>query len=71
MRATNIGSMLLFGNEGGDTITTFGSTNPQSILGGNDSADARGQPAGRRGATTSSSATAATTPSTAGRAPTR
>ena len=38
--ATNIGSMLLFGNEGGDTITTFGSTNPQSIIGGNDFADA-------------------------------
>jgi Ca2+-binding RTX toxin-like protein len=37
--ATNIGSMLLFGNEGADTITTSGSTNPQSILGGNDSAD--------------------------------
>src|SRR5215207_8993090 len=37
---TNIGSMVLFGNEGGDTITTSSSTNPQTILGGNDSADA-------------------------------
>jgi Ca2+-binding RTX toxin-like protein len=36
----NIGSMVLFGNEGADTINVDNSTNPQTILGGNDSADA-------------------------------
>ena len=36
---TNIGSMILFGNEGSDTISVDTSTNPQTILGGNDSAD--------------------------------
>ena len=32
----NVGSMVLFGNEGGDTINVVASTNPQTILGGND-----------------------------------
>ncbi len=36
---TNVGSMVLFGNEGADTINVDNSTNPQTILGGNDSAD--------------------------------
>ena len=36
---TDIGSMVLFGNEGGDTINVVASTNPQTILGGNDSND--------------------------------
>jgi Ca2+-binding RTX toxin-like protein len=37
--AANIGSMALFGNEGGDTINVLASTNPQTVLGGNDSND--------------------------------
>ncbi len=37
--AANIGSMALFGNEGGDTVNVLSSTNPQTILGGNDSND--------------------------------
>src|SRR5215207_8156008 len=36
----NIGSMILFGNEGADTVNVNNSTNAQTILGGNDSADA-------------------------------
>jgi Ca2+-binding RTX toxin-like protein len=36
----NIGSMVLFGDEGADTITTVLSTSSQTILGGNDFADA-------------------------------
>ncbi len=35
----NIGSMILFGNEGADTIKIDNSTSAQTILGGNDSAD--------------------------------
>jgi Ca2+-binding RTX toxin-like protein len=35
----NISSMLLFGNEGADTINVDASTNAQTVLGGNDSAD--------------------------------
>ncbi len=35
----NIGSMILFGNEGADTIDTNNSTNAQTVVGGNDSAD--------------------------------
>jgi Ca2+-binding RTX toxin-like protein len=35
----NIGSMVLFGNEGADTINVDNSANPQTILGGNDPAD--------------------------------
>jgi Ca2+-binding RTX toxin-like protein len=38
---TAIGSMMLFGNEGADTITTFSApaSSSQTIVGGNDSAD--------------------------------
>ena len=36
---TDIGSMILFGNQGGDTIMAIHSTNPLTILGGNNSAD--------------------------------
>ena len=36
----DIGSMILFGNEGADTINVNNSTNAQTILGGNDQADA-------------------------------
>jgi Ca2+-binding RTX toxin-like protein len=35
----DIGSMVLFGNEGADTINIDNSANAQTILGGNDSAD--------------------------------
>src|SRR5262245_331081 len=35
----NIGSMLLFGNEGADTVNVFNSTNAQTIVGGIDSSD--------------------------------
>ncbi len=35
----HIGAMVLFGNQGGDTILAFHSTSPLTILGGNDSAD--------------------------------
>jgi Ca2+-binding RTX toxin-like protein len=36
---TDIGSMILFGNQGGDTISVLYTTSAQTILGGNDSAD--------------------------------
>ena len=32
----NIGSMVLFGNQGADTIDSTGSSAPQTILGGNE-----------------------------------
>ena len=34
--AENAGSMVLFGNEGADSIWLAGSSNPQTILGGNE-----------------------------------
>ncbi len=56
----DIGSMILFGNEGADTINVNNSTNAQTILGGNDQADAADR-IRAAAARTSSSATAATT----------
>jgi Ca2+-binding RTX toxin-like protein len=35
----NVGSMVLFGNEGADTVDTAASTNSQTIVGGDDSND--------------------------------
>jgi Ca2+-binding RTX toxin-like protein len=37
--ADNVGSMVLFGNEGADTVDTAASTNSQTIIGGDDSND--------------------------------
>jgi Ca2+-binding RTX toxin-like protein len=38
--AGNAGSMQLFGSDGADTFDTGASSNPQTIVGGNDSSDA-------------------------------
>ncbi len=48
--ATDFGSMLLFGNEGADTIDAANSSSAQTILGGNDSADANDCISGGSGA---------------------